>query len=103
MYTIKKMQTRKAVDILFYFEKYSLSQDYKDYVYNKFIEPKKLLFSTIVYSDDKLSMTKTTVWSSRDAFLEFISDKYCYNTAIDPVREYDIENEITADIEMIED
>lgn len=103
MYVTTKMQTRKAVDIPFYFEKHSLTQDYKDYVYTKFIEPKKLLFSDTVYSDDKLSMTKTTGWSSRDAFLEFTSDTYCYNTVIDPVREYDIANEITADIEIRED
>ena len=103
MYIIIKKQTRKSVDIPFYFEKHSLSQDYTDYVFSKFKEPKKLLFSDTVYSDDKLSMTKTVGWSSRDAFLEFTSDKYCYNTVIEIVREYDIANEITADIEIRED
>jgi hypothetical protein len=48
-------------------------------------------------------MTKTAGWSSRDAFLEFISDKYCHNTVIEIVREYDIANEITTDIEIRED
>jgi hypothetical protein len=100
MYSIIKTQTRSSINIPFYFEKHSMSADYQNYFYHKFIVTKKFLSSDTVYSDDKLTVTKTTNWSSRNDFLEFMGDTYCYNNMVEPGREYDIENEITADIEI---
>ena len=100
MYTIIKTQTRTSLSIPFYFEKHSITTEYQNYFYNKFIVTKKFLSSNAIYSDDKLTVTKTTNWSSRDAFLEFVGDPYCYSTMVEPERQYDIENEITADFEI---
>lgn len=74
--------------------------EYRNYFNDKFILTKKFLSSDTVYSDDKLTVTKTTTWSSRNDFMEFAGDPYCYGTVIEPSREYDIENEITSDIEI---
>lgn len=100
MYTIIKTQTRTNVSIPFCFEKHTIPGEYRNYFNDKFILTKKFLSSDTVYSDDKLTVTKTTNWSSRDTFLEFVGDPYCYNTMVEPGREYDIENEITADFEI---
>jgi hypothetical protein len=100
MYSIIKKQTRNSLSIPFYFEKQSMPADYQNYFYSKFIATKKFLSSDTVYSDDNLTVTKTTNWSSRDAFLEFVGDPYCYSTMVEPGRQYDIENEITADFEI---
>lgn len=100
MYTVTKKQTRRSKDIPFYFEKYETSDEYKKYFHNKFIATGKLLSSSLTYSDDKLSTIRVLSWESRDAFLEFITDSYCYDTVIDTNRIYDIDNDITSDIEI---
>lgn len=98
MYIITKKQTRKSTNIPFYFEKYPQSEIYQKYFYTNYIESKKFISSSTEYSDDKLTVTKIITWSSRSAFLDFTSDRYCYDTIIDPNRTYDIENDITSDI-----
>jgi hypothetical protein len=103
MYTVTKKQTRRSKDIPFYFEKYETSEEYKKYFYNKFIVTKKFLSSSLTYTDDKLSITRVVSWESKDAFLAFTSDSYCYDMMIYPNRMYDIEHEITSDIEITKD
>lgn len=103
MYTMTKKQTRRSIDIPFYFEKYETSDEYKKYFYNKFVLTGKFVSSSLIYSDDKLTITRVSSWKSKDAFLEFASDPYCYDTVIDANRMYDIEQEITSDIEITKD
>lgn len=103
MYSVIKTQTRIKLSIPFYFEKHNMPSDYQNYFYNKFIITKKFLSSNIVYSDDKLTVTRTVNWSSRDSFLEFAGDTYCYDTVTIPGQEYDIKNEITSNFEIKRD
>jgi hypothetical protein len=100
MYIITKTQTRKSIDIPFYFEKYASTDDYKNYFHKNYILTKKLISSSATYSDDKLLVTRIATWSSRRAFMEFAADRYCYETVTEPNREYDIQNDITSDIEI---
>jgi len=103
MYIITKTQTRKSSNIPFYFEKYAPADEYKKYFNSTYIESNKFISSSTKYSDDRLTVTRIIVWSSRSAFLEFAADRYCYETVVDPNRTYDIENDITSDITVEKD
>lgn len=100
MYIITKKQTRPSVEIPFYFEKNEISDEYKNYFQKKFVETGKIRLSSLTYSDDRLTITRVLTWESRDAFLEFTTDPFCYDTVIEPNRLYDIEHDITSDIEI---
>lgn len=100
MYIITKKQTRKSVEIPFYFEKNETPNEYKKYFQNKFIDTGKIISTSLTYTDDKLTVIRLMAWESRDAFLEFASDAFCYDMVIEPNRLYDMENDITSAIEI---
>lgn len=98
MYIIFKKQKRDSLEVPFYFEKYPASDEYKSYFQTNFISTKKFILHEVNYSDDKLTIINKLVWASREAFLDYASDAFCYDTIIIPSRLHDLENNILTEI-----
>ena len=105
MYIFSKVQTRPSTSIPFYFEKNKTPPEFNQVFKKQFVDTKKIISSSLTYSDEKLTVTRVTTWNSKEAFSEFtkfVADPFFYNLIVKPNLEYDIENDITADVELID-
>ena len=100
MYTIFKKQIRESLNIPFYFEKHPTPTEYKVYFHANFVVNEKFISHEITYSEDKLTIIDKLVWSSRDAFLDYASDTFCYDMLMFPNKMYNIENSIATVISV---
>lgn len=92
MYTVTKTYTRPDANVPFFFEISKLSPEAEDYIAKHY--PTTLLKATRTISEDKLTLTAVTVWSSREDLLKFITDPYCHQEAVAPAARYDAKNNI---------
>ena len=87
--TVKQM-TRPTTDVDFY----KSADSYRGYFHENYIMTGKVLSSDQVLSEDKLTITTTTMWKDQQAFADFMSDSVCYNEHTVPNRIHDYKNNI---------
>lgn len=87
--TLIKEQTRPSVEIPFFFEANLASKEYTEYLKEKYIDTNKLLKTERTMSEDRLTMHLTTVWESKEALIEYVSDEFCIENFLKISTEYD--------------
>lgn len=97
MITLVKKQTRLSVDVPFFFESGLNNKEYGVYLKEKYMDTGKLLAADREMSEDKLSITLTTLWESQEAFAEYFSDPYCVQNFLKISSDYDQEHGITTE------
>lgn len=97
MITLIKKQTRPSTDIPFFFESNLVNREYGMYLKKNYIDTGKLITVDRVMSEDKLSITLTTMWESQKAFADYYSDPYCIENFLKISSEYDQLNGITSE------
>lgn len=96
MITVIKTQTRPTADIPFFFETPMAKSEYSDYLKINYKDTGKLVSSAREMSEDKLTITMTSVWKDQEAFAEFFGDPYCVDTFLKISSEYDQTHGITS-------
>lgn len=97
MITLIKKQTRPSTDIPFFFESPLVRKEYGPYLKTNYIDTGKLITVVREMSEDKLSITLTTVWESQEAFAEYYSDPFCIENFLKISTEYDQTHGITSE------
>lgn len=101
MFKIKKTQIRSNASIPFFHETFTVSEEYRQHLQATY--KNKLLSSNKHLSEDTLSLIHILEWSSRDDFLEYISDEYCVVNMIEPNQRYNEIAGIQSELEILED
>lgn len=86
MYILTKTYTRPNNSTPFYFEVATTNPEIQDYIATH--HPDATRKSDKEFSDDKLSLTVRTYWTSRASLLRYITDQYCYTATIVPSIEH---------------
>lgn len=97
MITIIKKQTRPDASVPFFFESGLPNKDYGIYLKEKYINTGKLMSVDREMSEDKLSITLTTIWASQEAFAEYFSDPFCVEKFLKISADYDLDHGITTE------
>lgn len=92
MYILTRIYTRPRADIPFYFEKFPVTKEFKDYI--AIHHPDSIQKNVLELSNDRLTLTTRTYWTSRGSLLRFRTDHYCYTTSLVPFMEYNAVNGI---------
>lgn len=95
MYKIIKTQIRQNLDTKFYFELSPNSPEYQQYIKKNYIDTGKIIWQERKMSEDKLSLTSTSIWRSRLDFLSFTTDPVTYDISV-ATRNHDVEHNIEA-------
>jgi hypothetical protein len=95
MFQVTKIQVRPNTNIPFFHE-IGRTEEYKEYFKTNFKDTLKNVSMSRTLSEDLLTLTSVTQWSSAEAFQEFILDSYCYEHYILAGQIYDLENQITS-------
>lgn len=92
MYTITKTQTRPSVSVAFWTNQGIAAETFVHIGQN---HQHNVLDSETTISEDGLTLTKTTVWASKEALDNFMSDPVVVNNLINKCHTYMKENNIT--------
>jgi hypothetical protein len=95
MFQVTKIQIRPNANVPFFHE-VGRTDEYKEYFKTNFKDTLKNVSMTRTVSEDSLTLTSVTLWSSSEAFQEFILDSYCYEHYVLAGQIYDLENGITS-------
>ena len=98
MFKIIKKQTRQDVNIPFYFEITTTSDEYKLHMKVNYIDTRKLLNFSQEFSSDKLEVTSIASWATQKDFLDYLTDRFCYTSMLIPNDVYNLDNDIESEI-----
>lgn len=94
MYVNLTKQLRSSTDIQFYVEKYPIPEEFKKYLYAHYVVPKKIISSKKYFSEDKLEFFNILKFDNNQSFLLLSNDEIFITYILNPISQYNFENNI---------
>jgi hypothetical protein len=94
MHISKSKQIRPNINVKFWSAKEHSSSEFLLYFKKRYLDTKKLVNSKIELSEDQLTLTAVTEWSSEKDYMEFSNDRRVLEEIIIPRIEYAEKNNI---------
>ncbi len=95
MFKTINQQHRPNLDVEFWSLKNHVSQEYRIYIKENYIDTKKIVESNFTTSPDGLVLTVETYWADEKDLWDYVADPVIVDNVIDPQSEYAEENGIT--------